>query len=179
VGAVPGEEPALALAVAFLNTYDLFPAPTDVLTVANARKLAERFGYAELGRALRDGDLDALRTLRGRLYAVFVAETAAQKVAALNAVLAGATGAELIDGGRRLAATGGTDAVARFGVVLADALAHALSTGGPDRFGTCAADPCRCAYVDRTRGGRQRYCCALCNDRMAAAAYRRRVAKKP
>jgi predicted RNA-binding Zn ribbon-like protein len=58
--------------------------------------------------------------------------------------------------------------------VLADALAQVLTEGGADRLRTCVADPCRCVYVDRTRAGRQRYCCELCNDRMASAAYRRR-----
>jgi len=57
---------------------------------------------------------------------------------------------------------------------VADALAQAMAAGGPGRFGTCLADPCRCVYVDRTRSGRQRYCCELCNDRIAAAAYRSR-----
>src|SRR5262245_31879300 len=115
VSPVPGDEPALALAVAFLNTFDLFPTPTDSLTVARARTMAERHGFAELGRAFRDGDLDALRELRSRLYVVFAARTAAAKAVALNQVLAEATGAELIDDGRRLAATGGGDPVARFG----------------------------------------------------------------
>jgi len=59
-------------------------------------------------------------------------------------------------------------------VVLADALARALAEGGAERLRTCVGDPCRCVYVDRTRAGRQRYCCELCNDRMASAAYRRR-----
>jgi len=92
-----------------------------------------------------------------------------------------ATGSRLVDtpAGLRLAATGGRDAVGRLAVALADAMAHALAAGGADRFGTCAADPCRCAYLDRTRGGRQRYCCELCNDRMAAAAYRRRHRPSP
>ncbi|MGW5667042.1 CGNR zinc finger domain-containing protein [Micromonospora sp. NPDC003776] len=35
-------------------------------------------------------------------------------------------------------------------------------------------DPCRAPYLDRTRAGRQRYCCELCNNRAAAAAYRSR-----
>ncbi|MCI4065808.1 CGNR zinc finger domain-containing protein [Micromonospora sp. R77] len=30
-------------------------------------------------------------------------------------------------------------------------------------------------YLDRTRAGRQRYCCELCNNRAAAAAYRGRT----
>ncbi|WP_406045483.1 CGNR zinc finger domain-containing protein [Micromonospora sp. NBC_00898] len=42
-------------------------------------------------------------------------------------------------------------------------------------FGVCAADGCRAPYLDRTRAGRQRYCCELCNNRAAAAAYRSRT----
>ena len=66
------------------------------------------------------------------------------------------------------------DAVRRLGALCADALARAMAVGGPGRFGTCAGHPCRCGYVDRTRAGRQRFCCQLCNDRTAAAAYRSR-----
>jgi predicted RNA-binding Zn ribbon-like protein len=76
--------------------------------------------------------------------------------------------------GLRLSASGGRGPVGRYAVVLADALAQVLTEGGADRLRTCVADPCRCVYVDRTRAGRQRYCCELCNDRMASAAYRRR-----
>jgi predicted RNA-binding Zn ribbon-like protein len=64
----------------------------------------------------------------------------------------------------------------RLGVAIADALAHTLEVGGLERLGACAGSPCHCVYIDRTRAGRQRYCCELCNDRMAAAAYRRRNA---
>jgi predicted RNA-binding Zn ribbon-like protein len=67
------------------------------------------------------------------------------------------------------------DPVRRLGALSADALARAMAVGGPGRFGTCAGHPCRCGYVDRTRAGRQRFCCQLCNDRMAAAAYRERA----
>ena len=45
---------------------------------------------------------------------------------------------------------------------------------GPVRLGVCGSDPCRCVFVDRTRGGTRKYCCTYCNDRFAARAYRRR-----
>ncbi|HRD60729.1 MAG TPA: CGNR zinc finger domain-containing protein, partial [Nocardioides sp.] len=54
------------------------------------------------------------------------------------------------------------------------AVAQLVAEGGVARLGICASDPCRCAYVDRTRGGTRRYCCTLCNDRAAARAYRQR-----
>jgi hypothetical protein len=78
------------------------------------------------------------------------------------------------DSGVRLAATGGAGPVGRLAVLAADALARAMTAGSGDRLRTCVGDPCRCVYVDRTKANRQRYCCELCNDRMASAAYRRR-----
>ena len=54
------------------------------------------------------------------------------------------------------------------------AVARHVAEHGVARLGICASDPCRCAYVDRTRGRTRRYCCTLCNDRAAARAYRRR-----
>ena len=173
---VPADEPALAFAVAVLNTYDALESPPDFLSVDRVRRLAARYGFGALGDALVESDLERLRAMRERLRPVF-ADGVDGKVAALDAVLAAeATEVGLHRDGTtfRLQARGGRDAVGRLGVLLADALAHALAVGGPGRFGTCVADPCRCVYVDRTRAGRQRYCCELCNDRVAAAAYRRR-----
>jgi predicted RNA-binding Zn ribbon-like protein len=69
---------------------------------------------------------------------------------------------------------GDDDPVRSLATLLADALAQAMTAGGPERFGVCAADPCRCAYLDRTRAGRRRFCCQWCTDRVAAAAYRDR-----
>jgi predicted RNA-binding Zn ribbon-like protein len=174
VSRVPAEDATVSFAVAFLNTHDALADPPDRLSVAVVRRLASHYGHPHLARDLRERDLEPLRSLRERLRPVFAAPAPA-KAGALDAVLraAGATARFPPDAGR-LTATGGRDAVARLGVVLADALAAALATGGPDRFGTCAGDPCRCVYLDRTRAGRQRYCCQLCNDRESAAAYRRR-----
>jgi predicted RNA-binding Zn ribbon-like protein len=79
----------------------------------------------------------------------------------------------------RLAVTGTdptADLSAEVAALVLDALTHAMATGGPDRFGTCVGAPCACVYVDRTRAARQRFCCQLCNDRVAAAAYRSRRA---
>jgi predicted RNA-binding Zn ribbon-like protein len=172
---VPPEEPALHLAIAFVNTYDLLEDPPDFLSPERAGRIAGRFGQAELAAALPHADLAALRAVRDRLYRVFAAGTDAGKVAALDEVL------EYVDARARLRPDGQLAAVApdgdpvrRLGALCADALARAMAVGGPGRFGTCVGDPCRCGYLDRTRAGRQRYCCDLCNDRAAAAAYRAR-----
>jgi len=169
---VPPDEPALALAIDFLNTYDALETPPDRLSVELMHRVAGRHGYPVTFAA---GDLERLRALRERLRPVFADDDVDAKLAALNEVLERATAQVGRAGDRiRLLATGGDDAVSRFGILVADALGHALAAGGPDRFGTCLADPCRCVYVDRTRSGRQRYCCELCNDRVAAANYRNR-----
>ena len=57
---------------------------------------------------------------------------------------------------------------------LPAAVAAHLAEHGVGRLGICSSDPCRCAFVDRTRAGTRRYCCTVCNDRYAARAYRRR-----
>jgi predicted RNA-binding Zn ribbon-like protein len=169
---VPPDEPELALAIDFLNTYDALETPPDRLSVDVVHRIAGRHGYPATFAAQ---DVEPLRALREQLRPVFAAADVDVKLAALNGVLENATARVGRVGDRiRLSATGGTDAVSRFGILLADALGQAMAAGGADRFGTCLADPCRCVYVDRTRSGRQRYCCELCNDRVAAAAYRSR-----
>lgn len=172
---VPADTPALRLALAFVNTYDLLETPPDYLSVPVLQRLARRHGRAGLAHALGDADIDELRALRDKLYPVFAGATEHAKVAALRSLVDGARVSLVDDGGLRLAVvSAGDDPVRRFAALVTDALVHAMVSGGPDRFGTCAGHPCRCVYVDRTRAGRQRYCCQLCNDRMAAAAYRSR-----
>jgi predicted RNA-binding Zn ribbon-like protein len=172
---VPVDAPALRLALAFVNTYDLLETPPDFLTVERAQRLARRHGAADLARDLAGADLDDLRELRGRLYRVFADR---DKVAALRDALAAERAQAALadaDGPLRLAVvTDNPHPVRRLAALLLDALVQAMVAGGPDRFGTCAGHPCRCAYVDRSRAGRQRFCCQLCNDRIAAAAYRSR-----
>lgn len=187
MSAVPEVDPALKLAIAFVNTYDLLDSPPDHLSVARAAVIARHYGFADLADRLaaRDGAeaLDRMRALRGRLYGVFTADTPQATVTALNTALDRQSlrpHLRLDDSGSvRLGAAysgAGTDPVGELAAVIVDAMANAMTVGGPERFGTCAGDPCRCAYVDRTRAGRQRFCCQLCNDRTAAAAYRSRRA---
>jgi predicted RNA-binding Zn ribbon-like protein len=45
---------------------------------------------------------------------------------------------------------------------------------GLTRLGTCGADPCTGAFVDRTKNRSKRYCCELCADRAAQRDYRAR-----
>ncbi len=186
MGSVPSQDPGLQLAIAFLNTYDLLEDPPDRLTAARVAHAARAYGFEALADhlgKLPDDDVDRLRAMRSGLYDIFAATGADRKLAALNAAVerAGLRPRVVLDasGQARLTATRDVspDApIEALTVLVTSALAQAMTAGGPDRFGTCAGDPCTCVYVDRTRAGRQRFCCQLCNDRMAAAAYRSRRA---
>ncbi|WP_185443652.1 CGNR zinc finger domain-containing protein [Kribbella qitaiheensis] len=178
---VPAADSLLAFVLDFCNTYDLLEDPPDRLSIPLVDRVAERHGVPGFG--LRAADLEPVRVVRNELYGVFAAESPAAQVEILNRLLStyGAvprlvigSGASLSGDGVRVAATGGDSPVARLAVAAADALARAVADGSADRLRTCLGDPCRCVYVDRTKANRQRYCCELCNDRMASAAYRRR-----
>jgi len=187
---VPARDADLKLAIAFVNTYDLLESPPDILTMERAVAIAGAYGRPGLGDRLaaippaRAGAaLDRMRAARGQLYQIFAANEADAAVDALNVALDSQPVRPRIaggpDGSLRLTAALATDdfdPVTELAAIATDALAQAMAVGGPGRFGTCAGDPCRCVYVDRTRAGRQRFCSQLCNDRMAAAAYRSRRA---
>lgn len=186
MSSVPAADPALQLAIAFLNTYDLLEPQPELLTLARLERLTRDCGFPGLAARvshLDEQDLLRLRRIRDGLYPIFAATEHTMKVQALNTALAHADLAPRLvtepGGGVRLAATPSSttpSATNELTALLLDAIAHAMAVGGPERFGTCVGDPCRCVYVDRTRAGRQRFCCQLCNDRMAAAAYRSRRA---
>jgi len=186
MSSVPALDPALNLAIAFLNTYDLLEDPPDRLTAARAAHVARHYGFTTLGdglASLADTGVDRLRATRGGLYEIFAAAEPQAKLAALNVALdrAGLRPRAVLDASGRVRLTATRDVepdspIEALTVLTTAALADAMTAGGPDRFGTCAGNPCACVYVDRTRAGRQRFCCQLCNDRTAAAAYRSRRA---
>jgi predicted RNA-binding Zn ribbon-like protein len=116
--------------------------------------------------------------MRDRLRTAFEAEDESAAVAELNS-LAREAGAI-----PQLQATNGGWSF-RYGVgrrTLVDELAGRSSVallgvveqGGWHRFGRCAASPCCCVYVDRSRNRSRRYCCHYCADRATQAALRRR-----
>lgn len=170
VSRVVDADPLLGFVVDLCNSHDLLNDPVDRLSLAFAHRVADRHGITV---SLHRNDLERLRGVRDGLVKVFAAPIEA-KGAAVNEILDEHGALARLDGDLRLTAVGGADGVARLAIACADALARALADGGADRLRTCAGDPCRCVYVDRTRANRRRYCCELCNDRMAAAAYRRR-----
>jgi predicted RNA-binding Zn ribbon-like protein len=175
---VPAASPALSLTIDFVNSHDLLADPPDRLSVAYLRRIAVRHDLAPLVTPFTDADMPGLRALRARIYRVFSAGDLHATAEALNDLLTAHTRGVRLDAAdpddARLVAVAGHSPLDRFAATLADALAQAVIAGGAGRLGICAGDPCRCVYVDRTRAARQRYCCDLCNDRVAAAVYRRR-----
>jgi predicted RNA-binding Zn ribbon-like protein len=77
-----------------------------------------------------------------------------------------------LDDSGRVSRSGGLDAV--LALLATDCLDL---FDGPDRLALhwCAADRCTRPFLDRSRGGRRRWCeMRSCGDRMKAAAYRER-----
>ena len=176
----------LDLAVLLVNTLDLLANPPDRLTNVDwfSSALAQ-VGHESIASELTPADLPRLRDLRGALRSAFEAGSAAHAAEILNPRLEAARAVFMLvveQSGRRegqaenvrfdvgVASTGMEALEAR----LPAAVAMHIARHGVDRLGTCGSDPCRCAFVDRTRAGIRRYCCSWCNDRAAARAYRKR-----
>jgi predicted RNA-binding Zn ribbon-like protein len=159
----------LDLAVLLLNSVDLLEDPPDRMAhdLVWWRRALERNGHPELAAAQRDDDLPMLQSLRATIRTIFECVDADEARAVLNVALLYAEAVVQV-GPDGLTVSGDLRARLLFAVAL-HAAEHDVG-----RLGICASDPCRCAYVDRTRAGTRRYCCTLCNDRAAARAYRRR-----
>jgi predicted RNA-binding Zn ribbon-like protein len=167
----------LDLAVLLLNSLDLLEEPADRLgDLVWWRDVLRQVGHPELAAAQRRADLPRLRQLRETLRAVFSCERDDDAAELLNpALLESGAILQLRPGTLGVtSATADADLAAR----LLAAVARHVAEHGVGRLGTCCSDPCRCAYVDRTRAGTRRYCCSVCNDRAAARAYRRRRAQR-
>jgi predicted RNA-binding Zn ribbon-like protein len=182
-----GRAPAtdLDLVVLLVNTYDLLEDPPDrLIDVEWLQSAMSQVGHAVLAEQLRPHDLDDLRALRDVLRQAFEAGNVSVAADVLNPQLTAAGAIHQLvpetsppDGGSSQAwfvaghDRSGLEALA---IRLPVALAEHIAAYGVRRLGVCNSDPCRCAFVDRTRAGTRRYCCGYCNDRHAARAYRAR-----
>jgi predicted RNA-binding Zn ribbon-like protein len=169
----------LDLVVELINTVWVLADPPDSLSDTSVyRDILIDAGETHLADELASSDLGRLRALREQLRAVFHADTAQEAATLVSSLLQeNAVVPQLAsghDGNLSLtwaARRRGYDALA---ARLPAALATHLATHGLTRLGICAAPPCTCVFVDRTRPGTRKYCCDQCNDRAAAAAYYRR-----
>lgn len=69
------------------------------------------------------------------------------------------------------------DLVPMWTAIAAEALAGVIGTGRSHRLGTCAAPDCERAYLDQSRNGSRRFCTTACQNRVKAAAFRRRQSR--
>ena len=167
----------LDLAVELINTYWVLASPADALTdIGVYQRILRDAGEGALAGQLGPHDLDELRTLRTQLKPVFTAGTVEAAVSVLNPMLRKTLTAQLVPGDRsaRWDPAAGQQGMTALRTRLLAALAAHLVRYGTARLGTCQAIPCNCVYVDHSRARTRRYCCDQCNDRAAAAAYRRR-----
>jgi predicted RNA-binding Zn ribbon-like protein len=175
---LPDEKDSIGLAVGLVNTWDALHDPPDVLDRRMLGILLRWFELEEAADRLTERDVAAVRRVRDRLRKAFDAANEEDAVAGLNALARQAGAVPQLE-----RANG--DWTFRYGSgrrSLADELAGRASVAllgvieekGWDRFGLCAAAPCCCVYVDRSRNKSRRYCCELCADRATQAAARRR-----
>jgi predicted RNA-binding Zn ribbon-like protein len=176
---LPRERDSIALAVALANTWDVLNDPPEHLDdIQMLRLILRAFGLEEEAEQAKEADLAPLRAMRDRLRKAFGADREAAAVEELNS-LAREAGAI-----PQLEPKNG-DWTFRYGVgrrSLVDELAGRSSVallgvieeGGWRRFGRCAASPCCCVFVDRSRNRSRRYCCHWCADRATQAAARKR-----
>ena len=172
------EKDSIGLAVSVANTWDVLNDPPELLNVERLRILLRWFELDQAAAAATESDLPAIRDVRTRIRRAFEAGSVEDAVEELNA-LARRAGAvpqlEREDGGWAFRYGAGRRTIAQeLGGRSAVALLEVIEQGGWDRFGLCAAAPCCCVYVDRSRNRSRRYCCNLCADRATQAAARRR-----
>ena len=176
----PGSVADLDLVVLLVNSLDLLEAEPDRLgDLTWFRTALRQTGHGALADQLADHDLPALRRLREDLRSVFESadpEAVAQHLSAM--LRRGRAVPVLVSDADRLRLVVAPDRTGCDALLarLPAALAAYVAEHGLARLGICGSDPCRCAFVDRTRAGTRRYCCGWCNDRRAARAYRRRRA---
>jgi predicted RNA-binding Zn ribbon-like protein len=58
--------------------------------------------------------------------------------------------------------------------ICAEGMARMISAGDHDRFGTCASEGCDRVFLDGSKNASRRFCSTTCQNRVKAAAFRRR-----
>ena len=168
----------LEIALLLVNSLDLLDDPPDRLHNLDWFGAAlGRVGHSSIADELTARDLPRLRALRDVLREAWEATDDAAAAEALNRQLNKANAIFLlVNDGDKVSFAPAPDRTgfAALAARLPAALAIHIAEYGVRRLGVCSSDPCRCAFVDRTRAGTRRYCCGYCNDRHAARAYRKR-----
>ena len=118
-----------------------------------ARRLRDSF------RSLQKGDLDAAATQLNELLAAHPAHPHLEK-----------------DHGHWRLHHHPADAalVPQVTAVCAEAMARVVGAGASSRFGSCDAEQCDRVFFDASKNGSRRFCSTTCQNRVKAAAFRRR-----
>lgn len=170
---------ALTFAEDLINTFDRFLAqPEHLRAPADLERFARQRGMAL--NTVSDADLDAVRMLRGRLRAVWEAETTGDAIQQLDDLLDGivleltltaapdGTPLPLFD------ATPDHTVAQRIAAYAALGILGGIQQYGIERLRACAAEPCRDVFVDTSRNLSRRFCSERCANRHNIAAFRRR-----
>lgn len=166
-----------AWVVAFVNEYGTEPR-------REANEQREPYPplgtLGERGAASADGLAEAqLVALADGLHRVFASSSGPAAAKALNVLLEESCPAPRIRAGKggdgyEKSWTVHSTTPASAAPLAACALALLDVLTGPWRFGVCEASGCVDVFVDRSPGGRRRYCSSLCQNRSKVAAFRRR-----
>jgi predicted RNA-binding Zn ribbon-like protein len=169
------------VSVDLANTWDPYLADPERLPDEEALRAFLR----EQGIARRParGDLAACRLLRDALWHVFDANSPEVLVERLDALARGLAVTPMLerqaDGWRLTIEARPTVPLAELLAARAVAeLAHAVAEHGPERIRLCGAAPCREVFIDTSRNATRRYCCRRCANRVSAAHFRERRAKR-
>jgi predicted RNA-binding Zn ribbon-like protein len=175
---LPDEKDSIGLAVGLVNTWDVLNDPPELLNLERLKILLRWFELEEAADAAAERDIEQVRQVRDRLRRAFESNEEAEAVAELNTLARRAKAVpqlERANGGWAFRYGSGERTLAtKLAGRASVALLEVIERDGWDRFGLCAAAPCCCVYVDRSRNRSRRYCCNLCADRATQAAARRR-----
>jgi predicted RNA-binding Zn ribbon-like protein len=148
---------------------------TDVVSLRDLLKRHQWSYIDDIG----EPELEAVRSLRPRLRAIF--EATDDRVAAelINTLLVETQALPQLtdhDGEPWHLHYTSLDAplVSRLAAETAMGLAAVLRVGGRGRMNTCADDTCGDVFVDASRNHSRRYCSDTCANRLNVAAHRRR-----
>ncbi len=61
--------------------------------------------------------------------------------------------------------------------VCAEGMARMIGAGADNRLGTCSSDDCDRVFLDESKNASRRFCSTTCQNRVKAAAFRRRQAR--
>lgn len=168
----------LSFALRLANSWDELEDDPELLRDPDiAARFLRRHGLDEAAQLVDRRELRALRALRERVRAAWDAPER-RSVELLNELRASVRAVP------RLVRTAdrwtyrwdhpGLRASAFAPALAASGLLDEIRDHGKKRLGVCAAAPCRCVFVDRSKSASRRYCSDQCANRRNQAAHRAR-----